>query len=371
LIRVSPNVAGKYFLYKSLQAGRAFAAIFVVLFHLGQTIAAEKYFGIKGFSIPFSFGSAGVEFFFVLSGFIIFTAHRHEIFKPERLVRYIKKRLVRIYPTYWIVFLVVYIIALSSSTLRNSVPQDIFVVLKSLLLLPQNSSSVGSTGAPVIIVAWTLQYEMFFYSFFALMILSKWLSVIGGIILMYIYVMYAGSSSTYFPLVFLSSDLLLLFAFGMMVSAICKSQRLFANNSLLYAGIGLVMFSFVALDKVLQIDLFAGRSTILYGLASSFIIFGLVRAEDSGCVVGGNKLLQLLGDSSYALYLIHTSMISVLCKLAIFINLNKFGFMGALFAYSVILCSCLISSVAFHLWIERPLAKHIQSHRINRATLAQ
>ena len=353
-------------MYKSLQAGRAFAAIFVVLFHLGGAIAAEQYFGIKLFSIPFSFGAAGVEFFFVLSGFIIFTAHRHELFKPDRLVSYIRKRFIRIYPTYWTIFLAVYLLALSSSTLRISVPHDFVVVLKSLLLIPQNSNSVGGTGAPVLIVAWTLQYEMFFYFFFALMILSKWLSITAGLILLYIYVIFSGASSTYFPLVFLSSDLLLLFAFGMIVSAICKSKTLFANNPLLYAGIGLIIFIFVALDKVFQINIWADRSTILYGLASSLIIFGLVRAEDSGCVVGGSKLLQLLGDSSYALYLIHYPLISILCKFALFVHLNRFGFIGAFISYSIIFCTCLISSVAFHLWIEQPLATHIRNRRINR-----
>ena len=58
--------------YTSLQEARAVAAILVVLFHLGGAIADAKYFGLSVFSVPFSFGSAGVEFFFVLSGFIVF-----------------------------------------------------------------------------------------------------------------------------------------------------------------------------------------------------------------------------------------------------------------------------------------------------------
>ena len=33
-------------MYKSLQACRAFAAILVVLYHLGLTISKEKYFGL-------------------------------------------------------------------------------------------------------------------------------------------------------------------------------------------------------------------------------------------------------------------------------------------------------------------------------------
>ena len=125
-------------MYKSLQAGRAIAAMLVVLFHLGGAIAAQKYFGISAFSVPFSFGASGVEFFFVLSGFIIFAAHRNDIFQPRKLAGYLKKRAVRIYPTYWIVFLLVYFLALASPGLRDTVPHDLSVLVKSLLLIPQD-----------------------------------------------------------------------------------------------------------------------------------------------------------------------------------------------------------------------------------------
>jgi peptidoglycan/LPS O-acetylase OafA/YrhL len=65
--------------YKSLQAGRAIAAILVVLFHLGIAISADKYFGITAFSIPFSFGGAGVNFFSSLAG-LLFLPHIEMIF---------------------------------------------------------------------------------------------------------------------------------------------------------------------------------------------------------------------------------------------------------------------------------------------------
>lgn len=80
-------------MYKSLQAGRGIAAMLVVLFHLGGAFAAEKYFGIAAFSIPFKFGSAGVELFFVLSGFIIFSAHRDDIGQVSKIAGYIKNDL--------------------------------------------------------------------------------------------------------------------------------------------------------------------------------------------------------------------------------------------------------------------------------------
>ena len=47
-------------LYKSLQAGRAVAALSVLLFHLGGAISDSKYFAIQEFTIPFGWGGAGV-----------------------------------------------------------------------------------------------------------------------------------------------------------------------------------------------------------------------------------------------------------------------------------------------------------------------
>ena len=144
-------------MYGTLQSCRAFAAVLVVLFHLGGTIALPKYFGIDGFAAPFAFGHAGVDLFFVLSGYIIVTVHWQDFGKPDRLIGYLKKRAARIYPVYWLVFIAVYAAAQAMPSLRGAMPADMSTLAKSLFLLPQDPEVVGGTGAPVLIVAWSLQ----------------------------------------------------------------------------------------------------------------------------------------------------------------------------------------------------------------------
>ena len=357
-------------MYKSLQSSRAVAAIMVVLYHLGGTIASG--FGISSFAIPFSFGYAGVPFFFVLSGFIIFFAHQNDIFKPHRFAIYIKKRFLRIYPTYWIVFIALFLFAIASSLIKKAAPQvplDSIVLLKALLLIPQDPKIVGGTGAPVIAVAWTLQYEVFFYLFFACLILSRWLSIAVVCALTYIYISNSfGTLPPSFIFSFLSKHMVL-FAMGIFVAMAHKSEKLIVNEPWKYTIIGVVMFSSVALCDLTGIDL--AQKSIWYGVASSLIIFGLVRSEDKGLISGGGSLMQKLGDSSYALYLIHYPMIGILCKLFITMQLNKFGFLGATITYVVIFCSCLIGSVILNMLVEKPIAEFFKNRRIHKAAFSQ
>ncbi len=64
----------------------------------------------------FAFGHAGVDFFFVLSGFIILHVHAGDIGRPVRLGHYLQRRFTRVYPFYWVVFL----LALLAMGLRHA-----------------------------------------------------------------------------------------------------------------------------------------------------------------------------------------------------------------------------------------------------------
>ena len=84
----------------SVEAARGAAAVLVLLVHSSAMLAAPKYFGEMPFYGLFKFGHAGVDFFFVLSGFIIFHVHRTDLGNPARLGKYLARRFVRIFPTY-------------------------------------------------------------------------------------------------------------------------------------------------------------------------------------------------------------------------------------------------------------------------------
>ena len=141
LLRASPEQrVGKL---AGIEAGRGIAAIGVVLCHvaliLTKTSDAQTSVGV------FQIGRAGVDFFFVLSGFIIAYAHREDIGCPARLGHYLSRRLFRIMPTYWI--------ALALTLMLGGYTLPAFDMARAALLLP------SSHGLPVI-VAWTLQVRV-------------------------------------------------------------------------------------------------------------------------------------------------------------------------------------------------------------------
>lgn len=267
-------------MFSTLQSCRALAAVLVVLYHLGGAIAADKYFGLEVFACPFAFGHAGVDFFFVLSGFIIIHVHHKDVGRPARLLGYLKKRFVRIYPVYWLVFVGVFLAALPFAGLRETLPTDLPTIVKSLLLIPQDPLLVGGMGAPVIDVAWSLQYEMLFYGVVAALIASRTFGVIVIAVIVILYLFHPFGQE--FPFVFFQKDWILLFALGAFTARI-NSTELPVRFPLLLALFGLTLFVANGLPEAFSPTAEQGiASHLIYGVASACIILGLIRAERGG-----------------------------------------------------------------------------------------
>jgi exopolysaccharide production protein ExoZ len=85
---------------QSLQMFRGFAALAVVAHH--ADVATDAFVGALAgpFSKWFGMGLLGVDFFFVLSGFIIMYAHMDDDCALAAWKLYAFKRLSRIYPAY-------------------------------------------------------------------------------------------------------------------------------------------------------------------------------------------------------------------------------------------------------------------------------
>src|SRR3546814_12797234 len=87
---------------KSLQIGRGLAAMAVLAFHLSIMVTEPRFNLPPIFADYTSHGRLGVDFFFVLSGFIMPFAYAKDIGNPDRAGGYALKRFIRLYPLYWL-----------------------------------------------------------------------------------------------------------------------------------------------------------------------------------------------------------------------------------------------------------------------------
>ncbi len=103
-------------------------------------------------------GNAGVDLFFVLSGYLIYGML---IKKCKPIIPYLRRRLVRIYPTFLVVFLVYILLSFifpAESKIPDSLSNAVVYLIQNLFLLPGLFNI-----EPVITVAWSLSYEFFYY----------------------------------------------------------------------------------------------------------------------------------------------------------------------------------------------------------------
>jgi len=138
------------------------AATLVVIAH-GTHILATHY--PKAFGEFWQFGRAGVEFFFVLSGFIITFVHLGDFGNPQLFLSFWVKRLLRIFPIYWIASALIMALFLLSPT-QSRPERELLHIVFSALLLPE-------MARPILDVGWTLRHELLFYAFFSVTILQR------------------------------------------------------------------------------------------------------------------------------------------------------------------------------------------------------
>jgi exopolysaccharide production protein ExoZ len=355
---------------EGVQGIRAWAAIAVMLFHLGGAVASEKYFGLTWAAAFTGLGTHGVLVFFVLSGFIIHHVHGRDLGRPDRIGRYVLRRLLRLYPSYLAVFLLVAGATLVTGLGADGLPRDWWDILKTLTLWPQNKAVVGGTGAPVIIVAWSLQYEVLFYLAFAIGILNRriGLSVATAFLLAAIWTKQSGNS-TLFP-GFLNWSYFLLFGLGIGVSFIVsrpisvKLARLgWRLSLLLFALAGCAQIAF-ALEIDHQAQLFTGTLGLLFlGFTTALLITSRA-AIDLQMPTRLDAASHHLAETSYLIYLLHFPVISASCKVSLASGFT--GLFGALVASAIAIPGVLILATILHALIEKPImsfAKRIERPR--------
>lgn len=335
-----------------IEAGRGIAATLVVLFHAsGSIFAAPKYWNAHVFGGIFDFGYAGVEFFFVLSGFIIAHAHSRDIGQPTQLLRYLRRRVVRIYPMYWLVLAVVLTLAtvgVGTGGLRTG------VIASSILLAGPDSTPT------VLAVAWTLYHEIAFYIVFALWI---WHPRVGGGVtaawLVTVALHAGGIDLGVAP--YVSSSLNLLFLLGIGAAAMSRRR---ISGAVPLAILGAVAFIAIGLETVYLQVLPESLRQLAFGVACAAGITGVV-AHERRYVVAIPAVLRALGAASYSIYLVHFPVLSVIAKIS-----SRMGLIGRVptqLAFFLVVVITLLLGYAVHRIIERPLLDRLQARRSTKS----
>ena len=135
---------------ESIQVFRGLAALAVIFYHV-QLIGRQR-LGVSFGGQWFYEGRAGVDFFFVLSGFIMTYVDTDDVGHPGRVRDYATKRFIRIYPLLLVLTLAKLLAMLIWPTLVGEHELSLSLIVNSLFMLPQDR-------VPILPLAWTLSHR--------------------------------------------------------------------------------------------------------------------------------------------------------------------------------------------------------------------
>lgn len=302
----------------SVQILRALAALMIVFAHAEAfvTIQAEA----RGLSFRPLAGlplGAGVDLFFVISGFIIVFASERFFATRGGAGEFLKRRLCRIVPLYWFATVLTLAMLWRAHAAGTGTAPSLAAIAASLAFVPYDAMGYGPRYPfPVMDLGWTLNYEMLFYALFALVIwmpraaagLATAAILLAGVLVVW---MWPPESV---PLWFWFQPIVLEFALGIGIALLFRrGVRLAAapRAGLIVIGVSV----WLCLDPT-WFDPTVGPGQ--YGWPRLFIQGGGAALILAGAVLGATEFrssalrsVSRLGDSSYALYLLHPFVIQL------------------------------------------------------------
>jgi len=343
----------------NIQFLRFVAAMLVVAYHSSihlKTTGVEQ--GLF-FSTSEAVGFAGVDIFFVISGFIMAYTTTNAT-GLEQGIDFFKRRLARIYSGYWPFYLVALVLFawIGGSYLAEA------SLWRSLILWP--------APHPLITVSWTLIYEMYFYILFALLIgftgpLRKPLLkiMLWGIVAWAIYSQFVRHAYDHGQLetlslaeAFMFSPYLMEFLAGSLLAGWLSNKPMGHSWSWLLPGIALFLAGGWVNNTYFGGEIEQGYyifwRVLVFGTASLMIVTGLVRLEHSD-KTAALRFSLAAGGASYAIYLSHILWLTATQHLGLNDFLGQFTAWIAQTTFLFYGVFILYYSIMHYRIIERPL----------------
>jgi exopolysaccharide production protein ExoZ len=326
--------------FQSIQYLRAAAVIMVVFFH-----AAGPSIG--------SLGAAGVDIFFVISGFIMWVITET---RETSVTNFAYHRLVRIVPLYWIFTLALAGAFMIAPQVFSNLKVTPSHLIKSLLFVPHVDPTDGQIS-PVLRPGWSLDYEMFFYSIFAIsLFLSKkfriTLILAALLLLPLLGIVFHPEAPI---LLTYSNPIMLEFlggtVFGFLYLRGMPLNAIWATTLFI---VGMIAFAIVGTADPVPEHL----RVLVWGVPGILLVVGLVSLEQT-TGIPQIKSLGLLGDASYSIYLSHTIIISAIDRFADWLGVLERMRGTAVFIIATIAISALCGIVVYFA-LERPMLERLR-----------
>lgn len=282
-----------------IQMLRAIAATMVVFVHF-DTELERLHYPILGAG----WLNTGVDIFFVISGFIMWTSVERR--PGMSATQFLKNRIIRIVPLYWLMTAFVLIVALMAPHAVRTTQVRAYHVIASFLFLPARHPTTGLFW-PLVIPGWSLNYEMLFYVVFALAIAfsdglaKRRFALITGMLIAVIIVAQALAPAID-VMHFYANPIMLEFLMGVIVAVVWSTGRIRRSYGflvLIAAGFGVLWV--------------ANHMHVLFVtnyLGALLVVAGTVFLPP----LPANPVSRL-GDASYSLYLTHTVVLAAIARI--------------------------------------------------------
>lgn len=351
---------------RNIQALRAFAALWVAWYHTLQPVTTGSYgLQVATNGMPWlheagAVGWIGVDVFFVISGFIMACSTCDMPGGRRDACDFMWKRVKRVVPLYWVLTTAVVAAALVLPHFFNSYRFELVHAIKSYLFLP--AARPDGVALPPLVPGWTLNYEMYFYFVFGLLL---WLGVhrsLRAFVLVFAGSVVAGqvlqrqapwpASAMGFVV---TSPLLLEFLAGVIIARVVRQARVpgWAAAAAMLCGVALLRHWMIDIpaEGAAPRHIAELYRVLALGVPAALLVAGAVLLERTWAFP---RPVLHLGDASYSIYLTHFFIPGLCAKLFVWAGL---AYADANLFVGVCMTLIVLCGLFFYRYVEMPMLK--------------
>jgi peptidoglycan/LPS O-acetylase OafA/YrhL len=286
--------------------------------------------------------SAGVDLFFVISGFIMAWLTHGQFGEPGAAPRFLRGRIVRIVPPYWLFtgLMILTVLFLGEHVRHTTIDPDQIATSLAFVPWPRHGGQIN----PILSQGWTLNYEAFFYACFALAMMAR-RGLLGlGVAFVALAALHPLVPDSWFVLKFYSQPIILEFLGGIGLARLyIAGERLSPVGSGLCAA-GAILSYFLLRDLTDRV-LYFGVPAL--ALAAAFML-----APEPRRLGPVRRFLRFGGDSSYTLYLSHTFTVN-----GVVLLWRSLGVGPPVVAIFAALAVAVAAAMLFYSFVEAPFTR--------------